>query len=52
MKTNLNYQMYIPTNCLFGAGVLNQLSQQQMPGKKGLIIISNGKSTISNGLSS
>ncbi len=49
MKTNLNYQMYIPTNCLFGAGVLNQLSQQQMPGKKGLIIISNGKSTISNG---
>ena len=49
MKTNLNYQMYLPTNALFGAGVFNQLSAQQMPGKKALIIISNGKSTVSNG---
>ncbi len=49
METNQSYQMFIPTNCLFGAGVLNQLSSQPMPGKRALIIISNGKSTISNG---
>lgn len=39
MKTNLNYNQYIPTHILFGAGQLNNLHAQQMPGKKALIII-------------
>lgn len=49
MKTRLNYDMYIPTRVMFGAGMLNKLGQQPMPGKKALIIISNGKSTRANG---
>lgn len=49
MKTNLNYNQYIPTHILFGAGQLNYLHAQSMPGKKALIIISNGKSTRDNG---
>lgn len=49
MKTNLNYNQYIPTRILFGAGELNNLHTQPMPGKKALIIISNGQSTRSNG---
>lgn len=49
MKTNLNYNQYIPTRILFGAGQLNNLHTQTMPGKKVLIIISNGKSTRANG---
>lgn len=49
MKTNLNYDQYIPTRILFGAGQLNNLHAQPMPGKKALIIISNGKSTRTNG---
>ena len=49
MKTNLNYDQYIPTHILFGAGQLNNLHTQTMPGKKALIVISNGKSTRTNG---
>ena len=49
MKTNLNYDQYIPTRILFGAGQLNNLHAQPMPGKRALIVISNGKSTRDNG---
>lgn len=49
METNLNYNQYIPTQILFGTGQLNNLHTQTMPGKKALIIISNGKSTRANG---
>lgn len=49
MKTNNNYDMYIPTRVMFGAGMLNNLSEQPMPGRRALIIISNGKSTRANG---
>lgn len=49
MKTNMNFSMYIPTHCVFGKGTLNELGKLPMPGKKALIIISNGKSTRSNG---
>lgn len=45
----MNYDLYIPTRILFGAGELNNLHTCRMPGKKALIVISNGKSTISNG---
>ncbi len=49
MDTLLNYDMYVPTHVLFGTGTLNQLGKQPMPGKKALIVISNGKSTRANG---
>lgn len=49
MESNLNHDMYVPTRVVFGAGVLNHLSEQPMPGKKALIVISNGKSTRANG---
>lgn len=45
----MSYNMYIPTRTLFGAGELNNLHTQEMPGKKAMIVISNGKSTKSNG---
>lgn len=44
---SFNYN--IPTNAIFGAGSLNLLHKQKLPGKKALIVISNGKSTRSNG---
>lgn len=49
MKTNLSYDMYVPTHVMFGAGTLNRLSEQPMPGKHAMIVISNGKSTRANG---
>ena len=45
METRLKYNMFVPTRVMFGAGALNKLGDQPMPGKKALIIISNGKST-------
>ena len=49
METNLIYDMYVPTRVMFGAGMLNKLSEQPMPGRRALIVISNGKSTRANG---
>lgn len=49
IDTNLNYDQYIPTRVMFGAGMLDKLGEQQLPGKKALIVISNGKSTRANG---
>lgn len=43
------FQIDIPTKVLFGAGQLNQLHGQELPGKKALIVISCGKSTRANG---
>lgn len=43
------FQIDIPTKVLFGAGQLNQLHGQKLPGKKALIVISCGKSTRANG---
>ena len=48
MKTNLNYDMFVPTRTLFGAGTLNELHAQPMPGRKALLVISNGRSTRAN----
>lgn len=45
----MDFNMYVPTKILFGAGTLNKLGKQQLPGKKAVIIISNGKSTRTNG---
>lgn len=44
-----SYSMYAPTRVLFGAGSLNLLGRQALPGKKALLVISNGKSTRVNG---
>lgn len=49
METNLSYDMYVPTRVMFGAGMLNKLSEQSIPGRRALIIISNGKSTRASG---
>lgn len=38
-----------PTNLIFGSGKLNVLGEQTMPGKKAMLLISNGKSTKANG---
>ncbi|MBT3297132.1 MAG: iron-containing alcohol dehydrogenase [Verrucomicrobia bacterium] len=40
----MNFDYCIPTKILFGAGKLNQLAEEPLPGKKGLIVISNGTS--------
>lgn len=45
----MNFDYYIPTRILFGAGRLNDLHKQKLPGKKALVVISNGKSTRANG---
>ena len=45
----MNFNFYNPTRILFGAGKLNDLHKQTMPGKKALLLISNGKSTRTNG---
>ena len=45
----MSYTMYVPTKVLFGAGMLNKLHEQNLPGKKAMIVISNGKSTRANG---
>lgn len=45
----MSYHMHIPTDLYFGCGELNNLHQRPLPGKKALIVISNGKSTRANG---
>lgn len=45
----MSYMMYDPTRVLFGAGQLNHLHEQALPGQKALLVISNGKSTRKNG---
>jgi alcohol dehydrogenase len=45
----MGFLMYIPTRILFGAGQLNNLHQQKMPGKKAMLVISGGKSVRENG---
>lgn len=45
----MNFEMYVPTRILFGEGKLNELHNQTMPGKKTLLVISNGRSVRENG---
>ena len=44
-----NYDFYVPTEVHFGVGQLDNLHKCTMPGKKALIVISNGKSAKSSG---
>lgn len=46
---NMNFNFYNPTNLIFGSGKLSELGKQKMPGKKALLLISNGNSTKTNG---
>lgn len=45
----MNFNYHIPTKLLFGAGKLNELSMEVLPGNKALIVISAGKSVRENG---
>lgn len=45
----MSFHMYVPTRILFGQGQLNQLHAQEMPGKKALVVVSNGKSAKASG---
>jgi alcohol dehydrogenase len=45
----VSYIWNIPTKVLFGPGQLNHLHEETMPGKKGLVVISNGTSAKVNG---
>lgn len=45
----MSFRMYVPTRIIFGSGRLNKLHSQKLPGKKAMIVISNGKSTRANG---
>ena len=49
IQTGLSYAFPIPTHVYFGAGQLNNLHTLPMPGRKALLVISNGKSTKANG---
>ena len=49
MKTNMNFNLFTPTKLLFGCGKLNELGNQTMPGRKALLLISNGKSVRTTG---
>lgn len=40
----MGFDYYIPTKILFGAGKLNQLAEETLPGNKALIVISSGTS--------
>lgn len=45
----MSYIWNLPTKVLFGAGMVKELGKQEMPGKKALLVISNGKSARTNG---
>lgn len=45
----MSFNMYVPTRFIFGSGRLSELHEQKLPGKKAMIVISNGKSTKENG---
>lgn len=46
---NMSFNFNDPTNLFFGRGALDRLGEQKMPGKKAMVLISNGKSTRENG---
>ena len=45
----LNFVFNNPTKLLFGAGKIAELHNETMPGKKALLLMSNGKSVHMNG---
>ena len=49
METKMDFGFFCPTRILFGAGRLNDLHKQALPGRKALVVISNGRSTKASG---
>lgn len=47
--TMINFDFSNPTRIVFGSGKLNELGKLPMPGKKAMLLTSNGKSTTVNG---
>lgn len=45
----MSYIWDLPTKVLFGPGMLRRLGDEKLPGKKALLVISNGKSVKENG---
>ncbi len=45
----MSYTCYLPTRVLFGAGKINELHKQTLPGKKALLLIPNENYTKTNG---
>jgi Iron-containing alcohol dehydrogenase. len=45
----MSFNMYVPTRFIFGCGRLSELHEQKFPGKKAMVVISNGKSSRENG---
>ncbi|ADK80904.1 iron-containing alcohol dehydrogenase [Sediminispirochaeta smaragdinae] len=45
----INFDFSNPTRIVFGSGKLNELGKLPMPGKKAMLLTSNGKSTTVNG---
>lgn len=45
----MSYTFHVPTKVLFGPGMLKKLHEEKLPGKKALVVISNGKSVRANG---
>lgn len=45
----MSYIWNVPTKVLFGEGKVKELGKEKMPGKKALLVISNGKSVKENG---
>lgn len=45
----MSFTVFLPTKWIFGAGALNELFQQDLPGEKAMVVTSGGKSTKENG---
>lgn len=45
----MSFKMYVPTRFVFGRGRLDELHKQKLPGKRAMVVISNGKSAKENG---
>ncbi len=45
----VNFNFYNPTRIVFGSGKLDTLAEQKLPGKKAMLLISNGRSSKVNG---
>ena len=45
----MQFTYHIPTKIVFGNGSLDRLHEEQLPGKRALIVISGGRSTRDNG---
>lgn len=45
----MSFTIFMPTKWIFGEGALKELGNQPLPGKKAMVVISNGKSTRENG---